>query len=88
VTWAEAFAVLERGGRVKREAWAGHFVLVRQPELTLTTVPESHPLHGLMSGALHYGPHLLMVDTLTGRARLDVQQYADFAADDWHEVLT
>ena len=88
MTWAEAFDVLERGGRVKREAWAGHFVLVLEPELTLTPVPESHPLHGLMS-AVHYAPHLVMVDTATGRAwPSDVQHYADFAAGDWHEVLT
>jgi hypothetical protein len=39
--------------------------------------------------AVHYAPHLVMVDTLTGRAwPSDVQHYADFAAGDWHEVLT
>ncbi len=90
MTWAEAFAVIQRGGRVKREAWAGHFVLVREPERVIDAIPEGHPLHGLVN-AVHHLPHLIVVDTLTGRAWPDVQHYADYAdlaAEDWHEVLT
>ncbi len=86
MTWAEAFAVIERGGRVKREAWGGHVVLVREPERIVDAVHESHPLHGLMS-AVHYAAHLVIVDT-TGRAWPIEQTYADLSADDWHEVLT
>jgi hypothetical protein len=87
VTWAEAFAVLERGGRVKREGWGGHLVLVREPSRVIEPVPEDHPLHGLVN-AVHHLPYLMMVDTLTGQPWPYVQHYADLCADDWHEVLT
>jgi hypothetical protein len=88
VTWAEAFAVIERGGRVKRSAWAGNLVLVREPVRVVEAVPEGHPLHGFVN-AVHHWTYLLQVDTLTGEASPFVhQRYADIAADDWHEVLT
>jgi hypothetical protein len=87
MTWGEAFDVIQRGGRVKREAWGGHLVLVREPNRTLAPVPEMHPLHGLVS-TVHYPAHLVIVDTLTGRAWADSQHYSDIDAEDWHEVLT
>jgi hypothetical protein len=86
--WDEAFAVIERGGRVKREAWGGHFVLVREPARVVEPVPEGHPLHGLVN-AVHHEPYLIQVDTLTGNASPHfLLGWSDFVADDWHEVVT